>query len=165
MATWRPLTVNDIEGLMRVADVVHNELPEKDSVFAERARLFPEGCFVLAEDSKIYGYAISHPIRYRQPPALNSLLHEIALDADQFYIHDVCLLPDLQGLGYAREALNRLLAVGERYTTTCLISVYGTSPFWARFGFRSPDGLDHSLLKKVSGYGDDARYLERQNAK
>lgn len=164
MATWRPLIVGDIKGLMHVADIVHSELPEKDLVFTERVRLFPEGCLVLLEDSKVCGYAISRPIRYRQPPALDNLLSEIPLGADQFYIHDVCVLPDLRGRGYAREALNRLLAVGERYITTCLVSVYGTSPFWAQFGFNSPNDIDHSLSEKVRGYGDDAMYLERHNS-
>ncbi|KAK5636670.1 hypothetical protein RRF57_012382 [Xylaria bambusicola] len=147
------MAIDDIQGVMRVADIVHAELPERDSVPTERVRLFPEVC----------GYAISHPIRYRKPPALDSLLGEIALEADQFYIHDVCVLPDLQGFGYAQKALNRLLAFAKRYPTTCLVSVYGTSPFWARFGFKSPNDMDHALSEKIRGYGDDAIYLERRN--
>ncbi|KAI1276579.1 acyl-CoA N-acyltransferase [Xylaria sp. FL0933] len=163
MAIWRPMNLDDIEGLTRVADVVHSELPESDVVFAERVRLFPEGCLVLEEDEKVCGYAISHPIRYGQPPALDSLLGELALDADQLYIHDVCVLPDFRGHGYAAEAVDKLLAVAESYTTTCLVSVYGTAPFWARFGFRQPDEIDPTLLEKIRGYGDDAVYLERHN--
>ncbi|KAI0425271.1 acyl-CoA N-acyltransferase [Xylaria sp. FL1042] len=163
MAVWRPLTLDDIEGLVRVADVVHSELPESDFVFAERVRLFPEGCLVLEEDARVCGYAISHPIRHGQPPALDSILGEIALDADQLYIHDVCVLPDFRGHGYAAEALKKLLAIAERYTTTCLVSVYGTTPFWGRFGFRPPDDIDPTLSEKIRGYGDDAVYLERRN--
>ncbi|RYC58919.1 hypothetical protein CHU98_g7282 [Xylaria longipes] len=163
MAIWRPLTPHDIVGLVHVANIVHTELQERDSVFAERARLFPEGCLVLEEEARICGYAISHPIRHRQPPTLDSFLGEIALEADQFYIHDVCILPELRGTGHAFDALDRLLATAERYPTTCLVSVYGTAPFWARFGFRPLDAIDHTLSEKMRGYGDDAVYLERRN--
>ncbi|KAI0528087.1 acyl-CoA N-acyltransferase [Xylaria bambusicola] len=163
MATWRSMTNDDIHGVMRVADIVHAELAERDSVPTERVRLFPEGCLVLKEGSQVCGYAISHPIRYRKPPALDSLVGEIASEADQFYIHDICVLPNLRGHGYAGEVVDRLLAVAERYTTTCLVSVYGSSPFWARFGFKSPDDIDQALSEKIRGYGDDAIYLERRN--
>ncbi|TRX91917.1 hypothetical protein FHL15_007236 [Xylaria flabelliformis] len=163
MAIWRPLTPHDVEGLMHVANVVHTELQERDSVFAERARIFPKGCLVLEEEARICGYAISHPIRHGQPPALDTFLGEIASDADQFYIHDVCVLPELRGRGHAFEAVDRLLAIAERYPTICLVSVYGTAPFWARFGFRPPDTIDHTLSEKIGGYGDDAIYLERRN--
>ncbi|KAI0976022.1 acyl-CoA N-acyltransferase [Xylaria arbuscula] len=163
MAIWRHLTLDDIEGLAHVAGTVHPELPERDVVFAERVKLFPEGCLVLEEDARVCGYAISHPIRHGQPPALDSLLGEIALEADQFYIHDVCVLPDFRGHSYATDAVKKLLSLGERYTTTCLVSVYGTAFFWARFGFRPPDEIDHAVAEKVRGYGDDAIYLERRN--
>ncbi|KAI0199717.1 acyl-CoA N-acyltransferase [Astrocystis sublimbata] len=163
MAVWRKVNASDINGLVQVANVVHATLPERDLVFAERARLFPEGCLVLEEDAEICGYAISHPIRHGQPPALDSLLGEISSEADQFYIHDVCVLPEKRGRGLAGEALQKLLAVAKRYPTTCLVSVYGTAPFWARFGFRSPDAIDHTLSEKVRGYGDGAIYLERHN--
>ncbi len=47
--------------------------------------LFLEGCPVLVEgeDEEVCGYAILHTIRRRHPPALDSLLGEIAPDADQ----------------------------------------------------------------------------------
>ncbi|KAH8167156.1 hypothetical protein CIB48_g1089 [Xylaria polymorpha] len=163
MAIWRQLDPHDIEGLVHVANVVHTELQERNSVFAERARLFPEGCLVLEEEARICGYAISHPIRHRRPPALDTFLGEIASEADQFYIHDVCILPELRGRGHAFEALDRLFAIAERYPTTCLVSVYGTTPFWTRFGFSPPDAMDHTLSEKLCGYGDGAVYLERRN--
>ncbi|KAI0402626.1 acyl-CoA N-acyltransferase [Xylaria palmicola] len=163
MATWRPLTLEDIEGLVHVASVVHPGLPERECVFAERARLFPEGCLVLVDEGRVCGYAISHPIRRREPPALDSLLDEIASGADQYYIHDVCVLPELRGCGHALDVANKLLAVAERYPTTCLVSVYGTARFWARFGFMAPGDVDQALSDKLRAYGADAVYLERRN--
>ncbi|KAK0722663.1 hypothetical protein B0T26DRAFT_640601 [Lasiosphaeria miniovina] len=162
-ATWRNMSAGDMQGLMRVADEVHPGLPESERVFAERVRLFPEGCLALADgDNNIRGYAISHPIRRRNPPALDSMLGDIAPDADQYYIHDLAILPGSRGLGLAAECMATLLAVGERYPTTCLVSVYGTVPFWGRFGFAS-EPVDATLQEKLRAYGDDAVYLVRQS--
>lgn len=163
-AAWRELSVNDIECLVRVADKIHPGLPESDEVFAERVKLFPEGCLALVEgeDDELCGYVISHPIRRRQPPALDSLLEEIAPDADQYYIHDLALLPKARGRGLAQECISKLFAIAKRFPTTSLVSVYGTAPFWGRFGF-VPEEIDEVLKKKLLGYGDDATYLERKN--
>ncbi|KAI8634384.1 hypothetical protein F5Y19DRAFT_210065 [Xylariaceae sp. FL1651] len=161
MAVWRQLTLDDIQALMRVADAVHTELPESDYVFAERVKLFPDGCLALVKDGELCGYTISHPIRRRQPPELDSLLGEIPPEADQYYIHDVCILPAVRGQGLATQGINKLLRVAERYPSACLVSVYGTSPFWARYGFLPPPLVDEALSAKVRGYGADAAYLER----
>ncbi|CAF9910522.1 hypothetical protein IMSHALPRED_009222 [Imshaugia aleurites] len=163
-ASWRELSVNNIKSLAGVADKIHPDLPESDEVFAERVKLFPEGCLGLLEGKgyELCGYVISHPIRRLQPPALNSLLGKIASDADQYYIHDLAILPQLRGCGLAQECINKLFAIARRYPTTCLISVYGTEHFWSRFGF-VPVQIDDVLKKKLLDYGEDATYLERKN--
>ena len=94
-AVWRQLSASNIDSLVRIANKHHPDLPENAQVFAERLNLFPEGCLALMETSndELYGYVISHPIRRRQPPALNSLLGDIAFDADQYYIHDLVIVP------------------------------------------------------------------------
>ncbi|KAK3988233.1 hypothetical protein QBC44DRAFT_398417 [Cladorrhinum sp. PSN332] len=162
---WRSMAPGDINGVHLVADEIHSALPESDNVYKERLSLFPEGCLVLADanDKTIFGYTIAHPIRRGCPPALDSMLGEIAPGADQFYIHDVAVSPALRGKGMAKEAIGRLLALSESsgYETTCLISVYGTSPFWARFGF-VPEAVDEVFQEKLRGYGDDAVYLVRR---
>ena len=162
--SWRELCPTDIESLARVAETVHIDLPERDEVFAERAKLFPEGCLGLVEDmsNELCGYAISHPIKHRQPPALDSLLGGIATDADQYYIHDIAILPKLRGRGLAHECIKKLFVIARRYPSTCLTSVYGTERFWSQFGF-VPVQIDEALRKKLLEYGDDARYLERKH--
>jgi ribosomal protein S18 acetylase RimI-like enzyme len=167
MAVWRTMSPNDIPGVLRVADIIHPNLPESPYVFTERMTLFPEGCLVLIKDNQVCGYAISHPIRYHQPPALDSLLGSIAPDAggtqaNQYYIHDLAILPEFRGQGIAAECMSRLLIIAKRYPSTCLVSVYGTAEFWARFGFVI-EPIDAGLSKKLQDYGDDAVYLERQN--
>ncbi|KAH6653259.1 hypothetical protein BKA67DRAFT_536945 [Truncatella angustata] len=163
MASWRQLDSSDITGVMRVADTIHAALPENEHVFAERIALFPEGCLGLVENGEICGYAISFPIRRREPPALNGILGEIAPDADQYYVHDVCVLPMARGRGFAALGIGKLLAIAERYPSACLVSVYGTASFWGRYGFLPPsNNVSEVLLKKVRGYGDEAVYLERE---
>ena len=163
-ASWRELSPDDIKSLSRVADNIHPSLPESEEVFAERTKIFPEGCLGLVEDKsrELSGYVISHPIRRLQPPALDSLLGEIASDADQYYIHDLAILSKLRGRGLAQECIKALLPILQRYSTTCLISVYGTEQFWSRFGF-IPVQVDDVLRRKLQKYGDDAVYLERKN--
>ena len=161
-ATWRELAINQIGSLIRVAEKIHPGLPESDEVFAERIKHFPEGCLALIEGDKgdqLYGYAISHPIRFRQPPALDSLLGEIVPDANQYYIHDLAILPEVRGRGLAQECIEKLLNLGKRYKTTCLVSVYGTTPFWGRFGFVPVEMEKNKLLDN----GADAAYLERRD--
>jgi ribosomal protein S18 acetylase RimI-like enzyme len=160
------MSVGDVQSLLRVADEIHPGLPESDYVFAERVKLFPEGCFVLVEvgneSDEICGYAISHPIRHRQPPALDSLLGGIPPDADRYYIHDLAILPKFRGGGLAAECISQLFEVAKRYPSTCLVSVYGTAPFWGRFGFAA-EPVDEALLGKLREYGADAAYLSRRN--
>ncbi|KAI1842882.1 hypothetical protein JX266_010900 [Neoarthrinium moseri] len=162
MCTWRRLRLSDLKDVMRVASDVHPGLPERECVFAERIQLFPEGCLALVNSAEICGYAISHPIRHNQPPALNSILGEIAPDADSYYIHDLAILDKFRGAGYASACIAKLLVVAECYPATYLVSVYGTGPFWRRFGFASVS-RDSTLSEKLRQYGDDATYLRRQN--
>ncbi|KAI1269875.1 acyl-CoA N-acyltransferase [Xylariaceae sp. FL1019] len=159
---WRELTPNDINGLVQMANIVHIDLPERAEVFTERVKLFPRGNLALVDDNdKLCGYAISHPIYHDQPPALNSLLGEIATNADQYYIHDVCVSPVWRGYGLAVQGVKILLGVANEYPTTALVSVYGTASFWGRFGFAPPAAIEESLSAKLRGYGDDAVYLVR----
>lgn len=164
-AVWRSLSISDISDLVRIATVIHPSLHESDEIFAERVKLFPEGCLALVKNDssdELVGYAISHPIPSRQPPALDSLLKAINPNADQFYIHDVAVLPAFQGRGYAQQCLHQLFSIAARFKTTSLISVYETASFWNRYGF-SPQKIDQELEEKLRGYGDGAIYLERGN--
>ena len=109
---WRGLRADDIPKLARVAGKVHPGLPESDEIFLERVMLFPEGCMALVdENDSLSGYAISHPIRYRQVPLLNQLLGSIAPDADQYFIHDIAILPECRNLGHAQQCIGQFANV------------------------------------------------------
>jgi ribosomal protein S18 acetylase RimI-like enzyme len=156
------MTDSDIPGVMRVANEIHRDLPETEAVVHERLKLYPAGCFVLVENAEIGGYLMSFPVRYGKPPALDTLLGKIPPDADQYYLHDLAILPAFRGRGAASEGIGKVMEIAKRYPTTCLISVYGTVPFWGRFGFaREP--VDAVMEEKLRGYGVDATYLQRPN--
>jgi GNAT superfamily N-acetyltransferase len=171
---------SDLPGVMRVADEIHRDLPEAEAVFRERLALFPAGCFVLVDEDDgdgdgvesdvdnrdaVGGYVVSFPIRRGRPPALNALLDGggIPVDADQYYLHDLAVLPRFRGRGAAAEGIGRVLEVAQRYASVCLISVYGTVAFWRRFGF-VPEPVDAALQEKLRGYGPGASYMVRRNA-
>jgi GNAT superfamily N-acetyltransferase len=157
------MTEDDITAVMYVANEIHHELPEHEPVFRERLQLFAEGCLVLVENGEIGGYVVSFPIRRGKPPSLNEMLGGIPQAADQYYLHDLAILPGFRGRGAAAEGIGKILGVAERYPTTCLISVYGTVPFWDRFGFTT-EPVDAAMEEKLRGYGADATYLTRKNA-
>ncbi|CAG9952321.1 unnamed protein product [Clonostachys rosea f. rosea IK726] len=161
MASWRGMTNADIEGVLRVASEIHPDLPESAAVFAERLSMFPDGCLILTQGDDICGYAVSHPIRTGHPPALDSQIGEIAPDADQYYIHDLAILPRVRTRGLGAQCMEKLLLVADRYQTACLISVYNSASFWRRFGF-VPELTDTALSAKLRGYGQDAVYLVRR---
>ncbi|KAH7071044.1 hypothetical protein FB567DRAFT_213841 [Paraphoma chrysanthemicola] len=163
-AKWRSLLPSDIKSLIQIADQIHTDLPESHDVFSERLNLFPDGCLALENITtrKLCGYAISHPIKHQQPPDLDTFLNQIPADTDQYYIHDVAILPEFQGRGYAQECIEKLLATAKSYASIGLVSVYGTASFWSRHGFH-PVQVDEAMTRKMKGYGDDAQWLECQN--
>ncbi|EMD92979.1 hypothetical protein COCC4DRAFT_139693 [Bipolaris maydis ATCC 48331] len=165
-AQWRVLSPTNLPNLSRIAATIHPGLAERDTVFSERITLFPAGCLGLFDEKSntLYGYLISHPIRHQEPPELDSLLGEIAPDADQYYIHDLAILPGARGSGLAQKGVEKVLStVAQVYKTSSLVSVYGTTSFWGKFGFEKPDVVSAKLSEKLLGYGDGAVYLERKN--
>ncbi|NDW03608.1 GNAT family N-acetyltransferase [Jiella sp. 40Bstr34] len=149
----------DLPAVMRLAGRIHPGLPEDETVFAERLDLFPEGCRVLDTGESVAGYALAHPIRYPHPPSLDTLIGAIPPEADAFYIHDVAIGPEARGGGHAGAIVEAFLDIADGFPRACLISVYGTAPFWRRFGF--VEAADQVSPKKLAAYGEDARFMVR----
>jgi GNAT superfamily N-acetyltransferase len=161
---WRSMTAQDLAQVQILADTIHIDHPEDPQVFAERLRIYPQGCFVLEEDSRLIGYALTHPWHFGTPPALNSLLREIPTDASTYYVHDVALLPEARGKGYAAQAGELLVrhAKDAGFGNLSLVAVNKSQAFWERLGFRvtSVPGLEAKLLT----YGPDAVLMVRDLA-
>jgi GNAT superfamily N-acetyltransferase len=150
------MRAGDLADVQRIADVVHADFPERLEVLAERLALFPAGCF-FADG----GYVIAYPARRGEPPALDTLLHALPAAADALHVHDIALLPAMQGQGFGGAALQMLQAVAaeRRLAWLSLVAVHGTGPYWTRFGFR-----EAPASSGLATYGAEARYMVRATA-
>jgi len=151
----------DLPAVLTVAEQVHPNYPESEAVFAERLMLHPAGCLVLAGGEGASGYVLSHPWRYGQVPALDSLLGALPGDADAYYLHDLALLPQMRGAGAASACVERLAAHArtEGFDRMALVAVGGSAGFWRRQGFREVH--DEALARALASYDDAARYMVR----
>jgi len=159
---WRQMRDTDLPHVLAVADEVHPAFPEDAEVFAERMRLYPEGCLVFATDDGIATYVVSHPWQANDPPALNTRLGALPAQPGTYYIHDIALLPELRGTGAAALAVALLLAraAKQKLRTVSLVAVNDSAGFWARHGFRNV--TDVALARKLRGYGTAAMFMVRE---
>lgn len=150
-AAWRAMALADLSDVQRVAAAVHADMPERPEVFAERLALFPAGCLMTEG-----GYAIAHPARPGAPPALDALLGALPADAEALHVHDIALLPAMQGRGLGSAALRAFAVVALRQgcTMLSLVAVHGTRQYWARFGFS-----EAAASPALASYGGDAHYM------
>jgi GNAT superfamily N-acetyltransferase len=158
---WRRMSEDDLASVFSIADRVHSSYPEDEAVFAERLRLYPEGCLVLDISGDIAAYVISHPWYYGEPPSLNSLLGKLPVAATTYYLHDLVVLPEARGRG-AASAIVRHLAEHARsagMTNVSLIAVNASAEFWNRHGCHAI--LDPSLDRILGSYGIGANVLVR----
>lgn len=153
----------DLPAVMAIAAVVHPDYPEDEAVFAERLRLAPAGCHVLAAgDGAPQGYLVSHPWPAGTVPALNSLLGDIPPGVANWYLHDLALLPFGRGGGAAGAIVAEIArhAAETGYTSLALVAVNDSTGFWRRQGFREVH--DPALDRKLASYDDAARYMRRE---
>lgn len=153
----------DLTAVMAIAAVVHPDYPEDEAVFAERLRLAPEGCHVLAgEDGALHGYLVSHPWPAGALPTLNSLVGEIPQGVASWYLHDLALLPSGRGSGAAGAIVAEIArhAAETGYTSLALVAVNDSTGFWRRQGFREVH--NPALDRKLASYDDAARYMRRE---
>ncbi|RXH39063.1 GNAT family N-acetyltransferase [Bradyrhizobium zhanjiangense] len=161
---WRRARTADLAAIGAIAALIHPDLSERPDVFAEKMRLCPDGCRVLAADEGIVGYGLAHPWKQHQIPPLDGFLASLPDDADCLYVHDVAVLPDARG-GVARAYIATIeqLARSMGIAALALVSVYATRPLWERFGFR-PVTMDAELRAKLAYYGEGATYMLRDLA-
>jgi GNAT superfamily N-acetyltransferase len=159
---WRAMQESDLPAVTAIAAEVHPDYPESPAVFAERLRLFAQGCLVAVDvNGTALGYAIAHPAVLGQPPALDSLLHDLSSQADCLYLHDVALTAATRqsGLGGALVGYIRELAIAHGFACAALMAVNNSTAYWQRRGFMPYEHADDTLAKKISSYDSDAQYL------
>jgi ribosomal protein S18 acetylase RimI-like enzyme len=161
---WRPAHISDLPAISAIAARIHPDLPERPEVFAEKMRLYPDGCRVLVAGDEIAGYGLAHPWKQHQIPPLDRFLERLPEDADCLYVHDIAVLPDQRG-GVARAYVTGIaeLTRASGIATLALVSVYATRPLWERLGFRAV-AAHASLHAKLACYGEGATYMLRDLA-
>jgi GNAT superfamily N-acetyltransferase len=161
-ANWRAATAADLASIDRIGNAIHVDLQERPEVFAEKFRLFPEGCFILAANGDILGYGISHPWLLRSIPPLDEFLGSLPSAPECLFVHDVVVLPEGRGSGASGRLIEALAAVARQRSISflALVSVYSTHPLWERYGFAVEP--DPALRDKLKSYGDTARYMIRR---
>ena len=158
---WRPMTEADLPAASVLAASIHPAYPEDDAVFAERLRLYPNGCRVFDRGEGAEAYVVSHPWRHLEAPALNSLLGGIPAAPSTFYIHDLALSPAVRKTGAASQIVAWLVdhARAEGILHISLIAVNGSASFWQRQGFAVMQ--DRTLADSLRSYGNDAQFMVR----
>lgn len=158
---WRTMSIADLPSVSALAARIHPDYPEDDAVFAERLRLYPQGCRVLEGEHGLVAYIVSHPWRHLEPPPLNALLGALPSQPSTFYIHDLALAPEMQGTGAAAGIVALLAdhASASGLSSMSLIAVNGSAGFWQRQGFEAVH--DPLLESKLRSYSDDARFMAR----
>lgn len=159
---WRAMQEKDLPAVQAIAEVVHPDYPESPEVFAERLSLFADGCRVAVDvQDVVQGYSITHPATLGQPPALDSLLHQLPSQADCLYLHDVALTAATRqfGLGAQLVALIRQHAQAMQIAHAALVAVNNSGDYWRRRGFSAWAYADASLQNKIASYDAAAQYM------
>ncbi len=161
LAGWRPAAAADLAEVERIGNAIHVSLQERPEVFANKLALFPQGCFVLARNGSVAGYGIAHPWGLGTVPALDTCVAALPPSPACLYIHDVVVLPAARGQGATGVLVDVFEAVARQHglPSLALVSVYGTYPFWERFGFQIT--AEPALADKLKSYGATARYMRK----
>ena len=145
-----------------LANRIHPKHPERLEVLEEKFRLFPAGCFTLADATAIHGYCFSHPWNKAAPPALDTLLGALPKQPDSYFIHDLTLDDTMRRRNLAARLMPELVraARGEKLSHLTLVAVNGSAPFWSRMGFRrnADEAVQESARAK---YGAGAVHMEQ----
>lgn len=159
-ANWRPMTAQDLDSVVAIADMVHPGFPEDPEVLRERLVLHQDGCFILHDPvgNEPLGYLLSHPWAADSAPRLNTLIGKLPR-AEVYYLHDIALLPAARGMRAGEKAVAlveaQARALGLKHIA--LVAVNESGSFWLRQGFNPVE--DNNWLAKLASYGPDAAYM------
>lgn len=158
---WRAMQLADLPQVGNIAAQVHPAYPEQPAVFAERLRLYADGCWVWQQGAQLAGYLISHPWHAMQPPALDSLLDALSQSASTYYLHDIALLPQARGQQATARILPLLAQRARQHglDNISLVAVNQSLAFWQAQGF-SPLPVGPELKAKLHSYGPGTHYLQ-----
>lgn len=164
VSQWRLMQFSDLDQVYDMSCVIHPDFPEDLAIFADRLAVFAPGAWVLQGEGQLLGYSFSHPWSRFSVPALNSVLQQLPVAADTYYLHDIALLPQARALGAARKLVELLVETAQAhgFDSLSLVAVNGSQPYWQRQGFI----VQHvpELQEKLLSYSQDACFMMRNLA-
>jgi len=143
----RPLTRDDVPAIHALeVEAYLPSLHESAEAFIRLIEIYSDGAFGAFDDNGLCGYAFGVPLESGTTLELRSPLAAVPAGADTFYIHDVAVAPRCRGRGVGRVLAGRLvdLARARGFRSCELVSVQGSAPFWAQFGFREVERFDYA---------------------
>jgi len=135
------MRISDLCRVKALSEIIHVNYPERLVIFAEKLRLFPEGCFVLTAADVVDGYCFSHSLP-KHPTT--------------YFIHDIALIESRRRKGFAGMLLGQLDSVARElaFNLLTLVSVNGTESYWLSQGFQEWDvDGSHDYLEAEYGAG------------
>ena len=168
MIHWRPMREADLPAVLRIAEILHPNYPERLEIFADKLAFFPAGCRVVEDaGSTMLGYAFAHVWSQGLPPLLDQPLGAIPGAADCLHLHDIALMPQIRGQGGPTLYLNELEALARTrgLSALTLIAIMGQDGFWRGKGFREFAASTPDLRARLDSYGSGNSYLCRDVTK
>ncbi|WP_342721070.1 GNAT family N-acetyltransferase [Acidovorax sp. FHTAMBA] len=161
--TPRPLTVDDLPGLLDVQRACYgDEYVESAEVFTRRLASPAQCSLVLEDGGRVCAYLAAYDSRLGKVTPLHGDFEAVP-QADTLYLHDMAVLPRLAGRGLARALLDPLWqqATARGLRQSALVSVQGSQGFWERHGYAAQPLHDAAQSQRLAAYGAGAVYMVR----
>lgn len=160
----RPLTTDDVEALLYVQTMCYGpDFVESHAIFAQRLAC-PQQCSLGIEHVNrpgLLAYLAAYYSAIGRITPLNGDFEPLDSDAmPVLYLHDMSVLPEMAGQGFAKHLLHTLFEMAHRQglQQAALVSVQGSQLFWEKNGFAAQPVTDEQQ-QNLCSYGDGAVYM------
>ncbi len=163
IAVPRPLSPQDLPGLLEVQRACYGDsYLESSEVYARRLASPAQCSWVIERTGRIGAYLAAYDSAQGKVTPLHGDFE--ALDApDTLYVHDMAVLPELAGQGFAQALLAALWrdAAARGLTRSALVAVQDSQGFWERRGYAAHQLQDVQQRRRLAAYGPGAVYMQR----
>ncbi|GGQ33410.1 N-acetyltransferase [Shewanella litoralis] len=155
----RPICLTDWSSIMTIQAQCYVELtPESLSVMQSKWLASPATCVVFEQAQQVLAYALVHPWTPGDAPSL--AIEITTQDVNSWYLHDMAIAPNAQGLGIGKQLLTHILNQGRALDIDGigLVAVQDAHSYWLQQGFK-PHATSTKLTQSLSSYPANACYL------
>lgn len=142
----RQALASDLADIMRLERAGFTAaIQETEATFTERLAAGRDGCWVLADGERIFGYLCAEFWRYEEPAPLarfarnHSAQDTHRVDGEEIYVSSMVVDPALRGTGWGRRLFNGALAAMRERHRQLRSAILIVHPEWhgARHIYRS----------------------------